>query len=238
MTEQQKQAIIESGKQYFRSIIIPNHLKNLNKLHLSSFDINPFLINYLAAFIKEDSQIIGLAKALVYPYIFDKVIDASSEQDVQSLVSLLQEVVGGASGIDGIDIEFIDAIDGRRKYCQCKAGPKTINKDDITTILSHFKYLMNKSRLDRMGLQFDDLVVGVLYGAKENLSAFYKAIDTHYPVLCGSDFWMHLTGDKNFYHRLAKAFGEVVDEDGIDGSALILAKVEEIAEEIRQKGSL
>ena len=41
---------------------------------------------------------------------------------------------------------------------------------------------MNKSRLDRMGLQFDDLVVGVLYGAKENLSAFYKAIDTHYPV--------------------------------------------------------
>ena len=85
---------------------------------------------------------------------------------------------------------------------------------------------------------FDDLVVGVLYGAKENLSAFYKAIDTHYPVLCGSEFWMHLTGDKDFYHRLAKAFGEVVDEDGIDGSALILAKVEEIAEEIRQKGSL
>ena len=40
MTEQQKQAIIESGKQYFRSIIIPNHLKNLNKLHLSSFMMN------------------------------------------------------------------------------------------------------------------------------------------------------------------------------------------------------
>lgn len=111
MTEQQKQAIIESGKQYFRSIIIPNHLKNLNKLHLSSFDINPFLINYLAAFIKEDSQIIGLAKALVYPYIYDKVIDASSEQNVQSLVSLLQEVTGGASNFDGIDFEFVDAVD-------------------------------------------------------------------------------------------------------------------------------
>lgn len=54
----------------------------------------------------------------------------------------------------------------------------------------------------------------------------------------GTDFRMHLTGDEDFYHRLAKAFGEVVDEDGIDGSALILAKVEEIAEEIRQKGSL
>lgn len=89
-----------------------------------------------------------------------------------------------------------------------------------------------------MGLQFDDLVVGVLYGEKGSLSAFYKAIDAHYPVLCGSDFWMHLTGDETFYHRLAKAFGEVVDEDGIDGSALILAKVEEIAEEIIQKSGL
>lgn len=156
----------------------------------------------------------------------------------RSLFPNFKKSSGGASGIDGIDIEFVDAMDGRRKYCQCKAGPKTINKDDITTFLSHFKYLMNKSRLDRMGLQFDDLVVGVLYGEKGSLSAFYKAIDTHYPVLCGSDFWMHLTGDETFYHRLAKAFGEVVDEDGIDGSALILAKVEEIAEEIIQKGGL
>ena len=148
MTEQQKQAIIESGKQYFRSIIIPNHLKNLNKLHLSSFDINPFLINYLAAFIKEDSQIIGLAKALVYPYIYDKVIDASSEQDVLSLVSLLQEVTGGASNFDGIDFEFVDAVDGRRKFCQFKAGVKTINKDDIASVLCHFKPLISQPRLD------------------------------------------------------------------------------------------
>lgn len=235
MTEQQKQAIIESGKQYFRSIIIPNHLKNLNKLHLSSFDINPFLINYLAAFIKEDSQIIGLAKALVYPYIYDKVIDASSEQNVQSLVSLLQEVTGGASNFDGIDFEFVDAVDGRRKFCQFKAGVKTINKDDIASVLCYFKPLISQPSLD---LQFEDLVVGVLYGEKDNLSDYYKTIATHYPVLCGSDFWMHLTGDETFYHRLAKAFGEVVDEDGIDGSALILAKVEEIAEEIIQKGGL
>lgn len=178
MTEQQKQAIIESGKQYFRSIIIPNHLKNLNKLHLSSFDINPFLINYLAAFIKEDSQIIGLAKALVYPYIYDKVIDASSEQDVLSLVSLLQEVTGGASNFDGIDFEFVDAVDGRRKFCQFKAGVKTINKDDIASVLCYFKPLISQPSLD---LQFEDLVVGVLYGEKDNLSDYYKTIATHYP---------------------------------------------------------
>ncbi len=238
MTEQQKQAIIESGKQYFRSIIIPNHLKNLRKLALSSFDINPFLINYLAAFLCGNTEPVSLAKALVYPRILGTSLNTSFGQNIQVFISQLQEVVGGASGIDGIDIEFVDAIDGRRKYCQCKAGPKTINKDDIATILGHFKYLMNKSRLDRMGLQFDDLVVGVLYGEKQSLSAFYKAIDAHYPVLCGSELWERLTGDAHFYHRLAKAFGEVVEEDGIDGSSLILDKVNEIAEEIKLKGGL
>lgn len=238
MDNQQKQAIINSGKEYFRSIIIPNHIKNLRKLQLNSFNINPFLINYLAAFLCGDTEPISLAKALVYPRILGTSLNTSFGQNIQIFISQLQEVVGGASGINGIDIEFIDAIDGRRKYCQCKAGPQTINKDDIATILSHFKYLMNKSRLDRMGLQFDDLIVGVMYGEKENLSAFYKAINAHYPVMCGAEFWERLTGDKNFYFCLSKAFGEVVEEDGIDGSKLILDKVNEIADEIKTKGGL
>lgn len=231
MTEQQKQAIIESGKQYFRSIIIPNHLKNLNKLHLSSFDINPFLINYLAAFLCGNTQPTSLAKALVYPRILGTSLNTSFGQNVQVFISQLQEVVGGASGIDGIDIEFIDAIDGRRKYCQFKAGVKTINKDDIASVLCHFKPLISQPSSD---LQFEDLVVGVLYGEKDNLSDYYKAIATHYPVLCGSDFWQHFTGDKNFYARLLKAMGEVLDEGDFDGSELIQKSVEEIAEEIRQ----
>lgn len=108
----------------------------------------------------------------MYPRILGTSLNTSFGQNVQIFISQLQDVVGGASGIDGIDIDFVDAIDGRRKYCQCKAGPQTINKDDIATVLGHFKYLMNKSRLDRMGLQFDDLVVGVLYGEKEKLSPF------------------------------------------------------------------
>ncbi|MCQ2259019.1 MAG: restriction endonuclease [Bacteroidaceae bacterium] len=238
MTEQQKQAIIESGKEYFRTTIIPNHLKNLQKLKLSSFNINPFLINYLAAFLCGDTEPRSLAKALVYPRILGTSLNTSFGQNIQVFISSLEEITGGASGIEGIDIEFVDAIDGRRKYCQCKAGPQTINKEDIATILGHFKYLMNKSRLDRMGLQFDDLIVGVLYGERDNLSANYKAIDAHYPVLCGADFWERLTGDKEFYNSMAKAFGEVVEEDGIDGSSLILQKVDEIAQEIIDKGGL
>lgn len=234
MNEQQKQAIIDSGKEYFRSTIIPNHLKNLNKLQLSSFNINPFLINYLAAYSKP----VAFAKALVYPRILGTSLNTSFGQNIQVFISQLQEVVGGASGIDGIDIEFVDTIDGRRKYCQCKAGPQTINIDDIATILGHFKKFIGKARLDRMPLQMDDMIVGVLYGEPQRLSSNYKTINSSYPVMCGSEFWEHLTGDRNFYNRLAKAFGEVVEEDGIDGSALILDKVNEIANEIRVKWNL
>lgn len=236
MTEDQKKAIIESGKNYFRTSIIPNHIKNLQKLHLKDFDINPFLINYLAAFLCGNTDPRSMAKALIYPRILGTSVNTSFGQNIQIFISQLAEVAGCASGIDGIDIEFVDAIDGRKKYCQCKAGPQTINKDDVDTILGHFKRLIGKARLDRISLQLDDMIVGVLYG--ERISANYKTIATTYPVYCGTEFWEHLTGDPNFYYQLAKAFGEVVEEDGIDGSSLILQKVEELAEEIKEKGRL
>lgn len=236
MTEDQKQSIIESGKNYFRASIIPNHIKNLQKLQLKDFDVNPFLINYLSAFLCGDTSPQSMAKALIYPRILGTSVNTSFGQNIQIFISQLADVAGCASGIDGIDIEFVDAIDGRKKYCQCKAGPQTINKDDVVTILGHFKRLVGKSRLDRIPLQMDDMIVGVLYG--ERISANYKAIAASYPVYCGAEFWEHLTGDKDFYYRLAKAFGEVVEEDGINGSELILQKIDDIAKAIKEKGSL
>lgn len=134
MNEEQKLSIIYKGKQYFREIIIPNHLKGLSSLRLKNFNVNPFLVNYLASFLCGDTEPESIAKALVYPRILGTSINTSFGQNVQIFISSLAEVVGNASGIDGIDIEFVDALDGRRKYCQCKAGPQTINKDDVATI--------------------------------------------------------------------------------------------------------
>lgn len=238
METSKKEAIIESGKEFFRSIIIPNHIKHLKKLKLNDFNVNPFLINYLASFLCGDTSPQSLAKALLYPRILGTSINTSFGQNIQNFISNLEEVIGGASGIEGIDIEFIDAVDGRRKYCQLKAGPQTINKDDVATILGHFKYLIGKARLDRLALQIDDLIVGVLYGDKGTLSANYKLIDSHYPVYCGEEFWMRLTGDKDFYYRLSKAFGQVVEEEDIDGTKLINEKIEELSKEIIAKGGL
>ncbi len=238
ITEQQKQKIIDSGKTYFREIIIPNHLKGLHSLKLKDFKINPFLVNYLAAFLCGNTKPDSLAKALLYPRILGTSINTSFGQNIQIFISQLAEVAGNASGIDGIDIEFVDALDGRKKYCQCKAGPQTINKDDVATILGHFTHLQNKARLDRLDINIGDMIVGVLYGEPNELSGNYKNIDKTCPVYCGAVFWEHITGDKQFYHRFAKAFGEVVEEDNIDGSHIILEKIKEIAEEIKNKGGI
>lgn len=238
MTEEIKQKIIESGKIYFRDNIIPKHLKNLQSLRLKDFNINPFLVNYLAAFLCGDTKPESLAKALVYPRILGTSINTSFGQNIQIFISSLADIAGKASGIEGIDIEFEDALDGRWKYCQCKAGPQTINKDDVATILGHFTKLQNKARLDRLPVQIDDMIVGILYGEPDEISGNYKNIDKVCPVYCGADFWEHLTGDKQFYYRLAKGFGEVVEEEHIDGSQLITAKVNELAKEIEEKGGI
>ena len=171
MTEEQKSSIINSGKEYFRSTLIPNHLRNLEKLSLREFNVNPFTINYLAAFLCGNTEPESLAKALVYPRVLGTSFNTSFGQNIQVFISQLAQLTGNASGIDGIDIEFVDAIDGRRKYCQCKAGPQTINKDDISTILGHFKHLIGKARLDRLPIQLDDLIVGVFSISFLNLSS-------------------------------------------------------------------
>lgn len=83
MNENQKNAIIESGKEYFRTTIIPNHIKNLNKLSLSSFNVNPFLINYLAAFLCGNTEPESLAKA------FGEVVE---EDKIDGSALILQKV--------------------------------------------------------------------------------------------------------------------------------------------------
>jgi len=238
MTEDQKKAIIESGKGFFRTIIIPSHIKNLNGLKLKDFNINPFLINYLAAFLCGNTEPQSLAKALVYPRVLATSINTTFGSSIQVFISSIQQIISSGSAISGIDIEFEDAIDKRKKYCQCKAGPQTINRDDVDTILGHFRQFKGIARQNKLHVSDDDLIVGVLYGDPIKLSANYKTIATTYPVYCGSDFWEHLTGDGQFYHRLAKAFGEVVEEDNIDGSQLILNKIDEIAREIEDRGGL
>lgn len=228
MNNIEKENILVGAKDWFKDIIVKNHIKNTKKLaSLKEFNVNPFLIKYLANFAFGIADTKSIASALILPRVLSSSINTSFGQNLQKFTS---NVLGAyASATKGIDIEFKDSLDGRKKYCQVKIGPNTINADDVQTIDGHFKTIRSKARLDALDIGLNDLVVGVLYGETSELSGHYKSItkDYHYPVFCGNDFWHRLTGDESFYLELANAFADVASD--VDCKKLLEDTIEILA---------
>jgi hypothetical protein len=210
-----KEEILEKAKEWFRTTIVENHASNTKKLvNPKEFNINPFLTIYLANFLTGDSTPESIAKALIYPRVLGNSITTSFGTNVQKFTADVLE--GFASVTSGIDIEFVDQIDGHKKYCQLKAGPNTINKDDVETIAGHFKSVIQLGRTNNLRIALGDMVVGLIYGGQEQLSGHYKRLEKQYniPVLSAQDFWHRLTGDEGFYKELIAAIGSVaIDAD-------------------------
>lgn len=233
MTPEERQEILTKSKDFFRNRIIVNHKRNTAKLStLKNFNVNPFMCKYLSAFAFGDASPENIAKSLIYPRALGTSITTSFGNQMQYFCN--DVLTSYASTTSGIDIEFTDAIDGQYKYCQLKAGPQTINNDDIKTITDHFKDLRNLARTNGKRIATEDCIVGVFYGTEKDLSANYKKIDEEYPVIAGQDFWYHLTGDPEFYGLLINAFVEVAIE--IDGSDLMTETVSKLAEDIKNNG--
>ncbi len=229
ISDAKKQEILEAAKKWFKETIAINHVKNTEKLvDPEEFNINPFLVLYLANFLTGKNDPISIAKALIYPRVLGTSINTSFGQNSQKFTSEVLKSLGSTT--HGIDIEFIDQVDNRKKYCQLKAGPNTINNDDVTTIHNHFNGIKNLSRTNNLRLAMDDLIVGVLYGEKRELSSHYKNIGKkhHYPVFVGQDFWHRLTGDNDFYFELVKSLASVANE--FDGTELLEKTIKELSE--------
>lgn len=208
-----KTEILEKAKQWFRKSIAENHIKNTKKLiNPENFQINPFLTAYLANFLKGNSDPESIAQVLFLPRVLGTSITTSFGTQTQTFISEVLQAFGSTT--PGIDIEFQDQIDNRKKYCQLKAGPNTINKDDVETIANHFKSTINLAKTNKSDLRFDDLIVGVIYGKESDISSHYKRITNqyHYSVIVGQDFWHRLTGDENFYFDLIQAIGSIANE--------------------------
>lgn len=228
-SRQQKDTIMQKWKKFFREEIAENHRRNTQKLvHLSEFNLNPFLDNYKANFLLGDSSPRSKAAALVYARALGTSINTTFGTNLQKFCSDI--LSGFASTTSGIDIEFEDFTDGRKKYCQIKAGPNTINKDDVKTISDHFSGVRNLARTNNLNIGINDLIVGVFYGEAKDLSNHYKKIQKDYPVYIGEDFWYRLTGDRNFYKELTAAIDEVAAE--YDGRELLEEVIEKLAAEI------
>lgn len=233
MNKKQRDQIIVNAKTFFRNEIVQNHIEGAcaRASKLSEYNVNPFLFKYLANFLTGNDDSESIARALVLPRILGSSINTSFGMKIQSLISTLFQGLGSTT--QGIDIEFIDEVDGRKKYCQLKAGPNTINHDDVKTIIDHFNGVRYLARTNKLKIELDDMIVGVVYGETAELSSHYKRIGEQYPVHIGQDFWHRLTGEKDFYFELINALGEVALE--VDASQVVENTIQKLAVEIQAK---
>ncbi|AFU68693.1 hypothetical protein P700755_001865 [Psychroflexus torquis ATCC 700755] len=233
MDNEHREQIIENAKQFFRAEIAQSHIDGACKRasSLSNYNVNPFLFKYLANFLTGNDDPKSIAKALVLPRVLGSSITTSFGMKVQSLITSLFQGLGSTT--QGIDIEFIDAVDERKKYCQLKAGPNTINRDDVTTIVNHFDGVRNLARTNNLNVGINDMIVGVVYGEVSELSSHYRKIGQNYPVYIGQDFWYRLTGKEDFYFELIDAIGEVALE--VDASKVVETTINKLTKEIEEK---
>ncbi|MDF1548478.1 MAG: PmeII family type II restriction endonuclease [Bacteroidales bacterium] len=236
MKKSERQQLIENAKRFFKDDIVVSHINNACKsaAKLSSYNVNPFLFKYLANFLRGNDKARSIAEALIYPRLLGSSINTSFGMRIQKMISTMFE--GFGSTTKGIDIEFVDQLDERKKYCQLKSGPNTINHDDVETIIGHFKSVVNLARTNNLDIGLQDLVVGVIYGEKSELSSHYQRIDKQYPVIIGIDFWHRLTGQESFYFELIDAMGTVALE--VDGRKELEKAINLLELEIKKKYSL
>ena len=235
MSPDQKRQILSKAKVFFRDQVIARHKANIKKLrHPKAFEVNPFLSYYLAKMLSGNTSSESIARALVYPRTLGPSISTTLGNQMQFFCNDVLE--GFASKIAGIDLEFVDCFDQRKKYCQLKLGPSTINSNDVKTIVDHFSAVKNLARTNRAkDLGLHDLVVGVVYGCNDELNANYRRLrDGHdIPVYVGKEFWHRLTGEENFYEELTAAFASVGKETDPEG--LIEEVVQTLAKNLKGK---
>lgn len=231
MIEQfKKERILEAAKKWFREVIAPNHIQNTVKCaNPKQLKINPFLVKYLARFLTGKTDSVSIAKALILPRILGTSITTSFGGNAQKFLGEIRSSIGGST-TTGIDIEFIDQLDGKRKYCQLKLGPSTINKDDVETIHQHFTSIKRLGQKNHVSLEINQMIIGVLYGEISELSANYKNLQKkhYYPVYVGKEFWTRLTGSEHFYNELSTAISEVALE--YDSSRLLDETISKLAQ--------
>jgi len=190
---------------WFRTIFIPKQESNLKKLkQAKNHKINPYLAKYRSIALTGSVSPDGIARAMVIGTSLITGLNTSFGTQLQREITNILSGVNG-SLTQGIDVEYIDHFDGRKKMAQIKAGPTTINKDDIKTIVGHFTQARSLGNTNNVPVSVSDQVVGVIYGKDADLNDHYKKIQSAgYSVLVGDDFWEHMTGEKGLGTRLIK----------------------------------
>lgn len=232
MKEKEKKEILNRFKEWFRDSLIVSHKKNTEKLrNIEEFNINPFLIYYLANYLEGNSSPEALAKVLVYPRVLGTSITTSFGTHMQTFITKVLGAYGSTTS--GIDIEFVDHLDGRKKYCQLKSGPNAINRDDVATIKSHFQSIKNLARTNNLDININDIIFCLTYGEETEKNSFIKELESEYTVYMGRAFWHRFTGDENFYRDLIVSAGLVANE--VDMKHIVNDVIADLSKEIEEK---
>lgn len=229
MTEDQ---LVKEIVAFFKEKVFDNHVKASlsHNAKLKSYKINPIVVKYLSQVLEGDYTPLGVAKALFYPRVLGTSLNTSFGTQIQKM--FVELGIAEGSMIEGMDIEFIDQIDNRKKWCQLKAGPNTINHDDVAPLILKFTKTINLARTNAAlhGISNNDFIVGVLYGESNELSQHYLRINQNHPVMIGKDFWHRITGYPDFYYKLVIELQKLIDT--IDTKDLISKGVDKLAQEI------
>ena len=211
MDEQTKRKILDTVLEFFREKFVKSHISKIEELkYLRSFDYNAFYINYLSNFLTGNDSPRNLAKALIYPRILGTSPNTIFGDVTQKFCSTLKGVLGSMTA--GVDIEFMDQIDKRRKFAQLKLGVNTINSKDVDPMIKEFQAAKRLALTNNRQVTESDFIVGILFGSHDRISHSYKAIEKHYPIFTGEDFWLRLTGDESFYNKLVDELGKIAKE--------------------------
>jgi hypothetical protein len=211
--------------------IFLNSINASLKVHskLKSYKINPIVVKYLSKVLDDKYSPEGVAKALYYPRVLGTSINTSFGTQIQKMFVELE--IARGSLIKGMDIEFDDRIDRRKKWCQLKSGPNTINSEDVKPLIKNFTDTIRLARTNNSKLSNTDFIVGVLYGEPSEMSMHYKLIDKTHPVFIGKEFWHRITGFPNFYDKLVKALH--VSISNLDTKDVFRKGCDELAKEIK-----
>lgn len=225
--------LLKNIVEYFNINIFENHIKASISTHskLKSYNINPIIVKYLSKVLENNYSPEGVAKALFYPRVLGTSINTSFGTRIQNM--FVELGIANGSLIKGMDIEFVDKIDNRRKWCQLKSGPNTINSEDVRPLILKFTSTINLARTNKAlkGISNSDFIVGVLYGENDELSMHYRVIDRTHPVIIGKEFWHRITGFPNFYDGLVIELQKCINN--LDTKDLITIGCDTLAEEIK-----
>jgi len=223
---------LRRAKAFFEKKLIPASLDKIKECKDPKVfnKTNPFMKLLQAKLMFGDTSQRSLAAALVNLRIGDSLATIYGEK----IQDLCVRVLGAKGFGNGFDIKFVDAIDGRTKYCQLKSGPVTLSPSAPQAITEKFFDFIKSNRKNKASIPLTDCVVGVTFGEPSMLSSHYKKIEKYgFPIYVGKDFWHRISGDDGFYVKLQAAFSDAVQKAGVEG--VIKAVVDQLCKNPENK---